>query len=137
LASIITPKVTKIEIYWNCYRNTLQTGDRQMVQAPQKNITLDEFLQLPETTPASEYINGAILQKPMPKGKHSKLQGRLVTVVNDIVEKPQNSPGRIFVLFCCILENSKRRQGVWMNSWRLNYRTAREIKTATSPTQTC
>jgi Uma2 family endonuclease len=37
-----------------------------MVQAPQKTITLDEFLQLPETTPASEYINGGILQKPMP-----------------------------------------------------------------------
>ena len=31
-----------------------------MVQAPQKTITLEEFLQLPETTPASEYIKGAI-----------------------------------------------------------------------------
>ena len=60
-----------------------------MVQDPQKTITLDEFLQLPETKPASEYINGAILEKPMPKGKHSKLQGRLVTVANDIAEKPQ------------------------------------------------
>jgi hypothetical protein len=30
-----------------------------MVQAPQKTITLDEFLQLAETKPASEYIKGA------------------------------------------------------------------------------
>jgi Uma2 family endonuclease len=89
LSSIIAPKVTKLQIYWNCYRNTLQTGDRYMVQAPQKTITLDEFLQLPETKPASEYIKGAIVQKPMPQGKHSKLQGRLVTVTNDIAEKPQ------------------------------------------------
>ncbi|TAG85870.1 MAG: Uma2 family endonuclease [Oscillatoriales cyanobacterium] len=60
-----------------------------MVQALQETITLDEFLQLPETKPASEYINGAIGQKPMPQGKHSTIQGRLVTVVNHLVQKPQ------------------------------------------------
>ena len=60
-----------------------------MVQVPTKPLTLVEFLQLPETEPGSEYINGQIIQKPMPQGKHSKLQGRLVTVINDIVEKPQ------------------------------------------------
>ena len=75
-------------VYWNYYRNTLQTGDRDMVQALQKTITLDEFLQLPETKPASEYINGAIVQKPMPKGKHSTIQGELITTVN-AVGKPQ------------------------------------------------
>ena len=35
-----------------------------MVQAPSKPLTLAEFLQLPETKPASEYINGTIIQKP-------------------------------------------------------------------------
>lgn len=60
-----------------------------MVQVPTKSLTLVEFLQLPETEPASEYINGQIIQKPMPQGKHSKLQGRLVTVINNITEKPQ------------------------------------------------
>jgi Uma2 family endonuclease len=60
-----------------------------MVQSLTKPITLDEFLQLPETKPTSEYINGEIIQKPMPQGKHSKLQGRLVTVVNDRAEKNQ------------------------------------------------
>ena len=60
-----------------------------MVQAPQKTITLDEFLQLPETKPASEYINGAIVQKQIPQGKHSTIQGRLVTVANHLAQKLQ------------------------------------------------
>ena len=55
-----------------------------MVQAPTK-ITLEEFLKLPETKPYSEYINGQIIQKPMPQGKHSKLQGKLVTALNNVV----------------------------------------------------
>jgi Uma2 family endonuclease len=57
-----------------------------MVQIPEKTITLEEFLKQPETKPASEYINGQIIQKPMPQGKHSKLQGKLVTVINQLVE---------------------------------------------------
>jgi len=32
----------------------------------QKTLTLEEFLKLPETKPASEYIGGQIIQKPMP-----------------------------------------------------------------------
>lgn len=57
-----------------------------MVQVPEKTITLEEFLKLPETKPASEYIDGRIIQKTMPQGKHSKLQGKLVTSINQIVE---------------------------------------------------
>lgn len=38
-----------------------------MVQITTKPLTLAEFLQLPETEPASEYINGQIIQKPMPQ----------------------------------------------------------------------
>ena len=48
-----------------------------MVQTPTKRLSLDEFLALPETEPASEYINGTISQKPMPQGKHSILQREL------------------------------------------------------------
>jgi Uma2 family endonuclease len=36
-----------------------------MVQTPTKLLTLEEFLQLPETEPASEYIHGLIIQKPI------------------------------------------------------------------------
>lgn len=53
-----------------------------MVRTSSKPLTLEEFLRLPETKPASEYIDGQIIQKPMPQGKHSTLQGELVTTVN-------------------------------------------------------
>jgi Uma2 family endonuclease len=35
-----------------------------MVKTPTKTFTLDEFLKLPETKPASEYINGQIIPVP-------------------------------------------------------------------------
>ena len=58
-----------------------------MVQARSQMLTLEEFLQLPETKPASEYINGQIIQKPMPQGKHSRIQGELVTAINIVVKR--------------------------------------------------
>ncbi len=57
-----------------------------MVQVPSKSLTLNDFLQLPETKPASEYIDGQIIQKPMPQGKHSVIQGELVPVINQAVK---------------------------------------------------
>lgn len=48
--------------------------------------TLEEFLKLPETKPGKEYINGIIIQKPMPKGRHSRLQSKLCNVINNVVE---------------------------------------------------
>jgi Uma2 family endonuclease len=45
-----------------------------LIQSPSK-ISLAEFLLLPETKPASEYIDGQIYQKDLPQGKHSTLQG--------------------------------------------------------------
>ncbi|MEH2025515.1 Uma2 family endonuclease [Nostoc sp.] len=51
-----------------------------------QTLTLEEFLKLPETKPASEYINGEIIQKPMPKGRHSCLQSKLCAVVNEVTE---------------------------------------------------
>jgi Uma2 family endonuclease len=60
-----------------------------MLQTPTKQITLEEFLTLSETKPASEYINGEIAPKPMPQGKHSKLQAKLVTTINQAVETQQ------------------------------------------------
>jgi Uma2 family endonuclease len=59
-----------------------------MVQTSSKSITLEEFLKLPETKPASEYIDGEIIQKPMPQGKHSTIQTEFSTTVN-VILKPQ------------------------------------------------
>lgn len=52
-----------------------------------QSLTLEEFLKLPQTKPASEYINGEILIKPMPKGKHSRLQLKLCNSINDVAER--------------------------------------------------
>lgn len=49
-----------------------------------RSLTLESFLQLPETKPASEFIDGAIVQKPMPKARHSRLQSELLTAINSI-----------------------------------------------------
>ena len=48
-----------------------------MVQTPTKQLSLEAFLELPEAKPAYEYIDGEIIQKPMPQGKHSILQREL------------------------------------------------------------
>ena len=48
----------------------------------QSALTLEDFLNLPETTPATEFINGESIQKSMPQGEHSLLQGKLCEVIN-------------------------------------------------------
>ncbi|MGY6530210.1 MAG: Uma2 family endonuclease [Cyanobacterium sp.] len=58
-----------------------------MTQALSKIITLEQFLQQPETQPAQEYINGNIYPKPMPQGQHSTIQGELVTIINHGMKK--------------------------------------------------
>ena len=52
-------------------------------------LTLEEFLKLPETKPASELINGEIVQKPMPQGEHSRLQFKSCAVINEVAEPPK------------------------------------------------
>jgi Uma2 family endonuclease len=59
-----------------------------MTLALQK-LSLEEFLELPETKPASEFVAGEVIQKPMPKAKHSRLQLKLSNSINDSTEAPQ------------------------------------------------
>ncbi|MDY6785751.1 MAG: Uma2 family endonuclease [Cyanobacteriota bacterium] len=54
----------------------------------QTQLSLEAFLEQPETKPAREYINGKVYQKPMPQGKHSTLQLELASAINQ-VGKPQ------------------------------------------------
>lgn len=56
-----------------------------MIATPTKPLTLDEFLALPETEPASEYFDRQITIKPMPQGKHSVLQMQLILAINSIL----------------------------------------------------
>jgi Uma2 family endonuclease len=60
-----------------------------MTIALDRPLSLEEFLQLPETKPASEFIEGRIYQKPMPQGKHSRLQSKLSATVNQVAEDPK------------------------------------------------
>lgn len=71
-----------------------------MVQTPSKSLTLEEFLQLPETQPASEYIDSQIMQKSMPQGEHSTIQGELIITIN-AVTKPEKI-ARAFPELRCI-----------------------------------
>jgi Uma2 family endonuclease len=65
-----------------------------MIQTPLKTIAIEEFLKLPETKPASEYIEGKIFQKIMPKARHSRLQSKLIDTINTVSEE-----GRIAYAF--------------------------------------
>jgi Uma2 family endonuclease len=71
------------------------------VEAP--SITLDAFLQMPETQPASEYIDGQILQKPMPQGEHSTLQRDLLFKIDG--ELKSNQIARAFPELRCKFGN--------------------------------
>lgn len=57
-----------------------------MTNTPAKSISLQEFLHLPETKPAQEFIEGAIIQKTRLKGRHSRLQGKLCSEINQVSE---------------------------------------------------
>ncbi|WP_414549750.1 Uma2 family endonuclease [Anabaena sp. CCY 0017] len=54
-----------------------------------KSISLEEFLQFPETKPASEYIDGKVSQKSMPQGEHSLLQVELCEAINRTAKPPK------------------------------------------------
>ncbi len=54
-----------------------------------QTTTLEQFLKLPETKPANEYIDGRIYQKPMPQGKHARLQLKLCNAINQSGEEQQ------------------------------------------------
>jgi Uma2 family endonuclease len=60
-----------------------------MTVAKPASLTLEEFLKLPETKPASEYIDGAVIQKPISKTRHSRLQGKLIDAINEVAEAKQ------------------------------------------------
>ena len=68
-------------------------------------ITLEEFLQLPETKPYSEYIEGKIEPKPMPQGQHSIIQTSLSSKINDI-GKPKKIALALTELRCNFCDRS-------------------------------
>ena len=59
-----------------------------------KELTLEQFLELPEKKPALEFEEGRIEQKMSPKGEHSALQSGLAELFN-VFMRPQRL-GRAF-----------------------------------------
>lgn len=57
-----------------------------MITSIKSQLSLEEFLQLPETKPASQFINGEIKPKFMPQGEHSRLRIKLCTAINQVTE---------------------------------------------------
>ena len=47
----------------------------------QTHLSLNEFIKLPQTKPALEYIDGSINPQSIPKGKHSIIQSLLVAAI--------------------------------------------------------
>ncbi|MEN9225633.1 MAG: Uma2 family endonuclease [Thermostichus sp. HHBFW_bins_43] len=70
-----------------------------MASLSAKLLTLEDFLQQPETQPAGEFMEGKIIQKPMPQGRHSLLQGELTSALNASL-KPKKI-GRAFPELRC------------------------------------
>ena len=63
-------------------------------------LTLEQFLQMEETKPASEYACGEVLQKPMPDIPHSAIQAFLILVLYPYLKEARL--GRIFPELRCI-----------------------------------
>ena len=78
---------------------------REKMSIASQTPTLEEFLKLPETKPASEFIDGEIVHKPMPQGEHSLLQGELCTVINRAA-KPQKIASAFPELRCTFAGNA-------------------------------
>lgn len=49
---------------------------------PERSITLEQFLKLPEEKPALEYEGGTVTQKVSPRGPHGRLQFWLARLVD-------------------------------------------------------
>lgn len=52
------------------------------MQVSNEKLTLEEFLAMPETKPASEFIDGQIIQKPMSTITHSRLRISLAIAIH-------------------------------------------------------
>lgn len=53
----------------------------------QQQLTLEEFLKLPEEKPALEFEEGRIIQKVSPKARHSAVQLRLCELFNGVTRR--------------------------------------------------
>ena len=65
------------------YDDSGRAPGRPGMAIPQRRMTLEKFLSLPEEKPALEYIDGRVTQKVSPKGPHARLQTVLSRLFDD------------------------------------------------------
>jgi len=91
-----------------------------MTVTPYNAIDLQDFLKLPETQPASEYLDGKVIQKTMPKARHSRLQNKLIQAISEVAEDAQIAYGFFGVaLYLRKSISSSRFCGVSLGTHRL------------------
>ena len=79
------------------------------MMATTTRTTLEEFLALPETEPASEYICGEVVQKPMPDQAHALLQ---LYIGSLLLQFLAHSPlGRAATEWRCVFGPRGQKQG--------------------------
>lgn len=86
-----------------------------MVQTPVRPLDLKGFLELPETKPASEYINGQIVQKPMSEAAHSVIQGELTAAINSVLKN--SHVARAFPELRCTFDGQSMVPDVTVLPW--------------------
>ncbi|HIK38285.1 MAG: Uma2 family endonuclease [Geminocystis sp.] len=64
-----------------------------------EEVGLEKFLQLPETQPPLEYLEGEIIQKPIPSFKEVVVRHRLLTKLNNVASS--DSSWRAFLELRC------------------------------------
>jgi Uma2 family endonuclease len=87
-----------------------------MLKSPIKTLSLEEFLKLPETKPASEYIEGKIIQKPMRQGHHSTIQVDLTEAINSVVKKQRIA--RAYTELRCVFGGRAIVPDITVFSWQ-------------------
>jgi Uma2 family endonuclease len=86
------------------------------MQTSVQPLTLEAFLQLPETKPASEFINGQITQKPTLQGERSVLQVELCKVIDHIAESQRIA--KAFSELCCVFGGAALVPDVSVFRWQ-------------------
>jgi Uma2 family endonuclease len=74
-----------------------------------RHLTLEEFLALPETEPASEYACGEVTRKPMPTNAHSILQPYIWMLIFQYLARTKL--GRVRTEWRCNFGPRGRRRG--------------------------
>jgi Uma2 family endonuclease len=76
--------------------------------AAPRRLTLEEFLALPDTEPASEHACGEVMQKPMPTNAHGALQLYIAMLIYQFLARAKL--GRVRPEWRCVFGPARRKR---------------------------